>query len=327
MDSPQPQPDTTPAPDAASPVNRRPLPGSLGVAIVLVCLIVPLILGVWSVNAEQTSGEKAAQAVIATATATSANAPAATAQPGAQARPLLLDQHYYFVNGCVSASVDCGKAGAGNWGEYYQELSKLYGEAAASVAGKEQVPTFDEWAKTHVHFLSARTAADGAYEIEQALPQNTAQSDFHMIGTSAGGASIFAYLSRALRGEVPLDKRIRSAIAVDSPLGFQFPFRSTDLFTGIQAGAMKSDVELKIGEWAKAANISLFAVNTPNDIVNHETVPDVPEDAAPVYPAESVPPTPESNPMARLTQGSAWHVYTGSHMAESTQKFMEDHWR
>jgi len=302
----------------------------VGVAIVLGCLIVPFILLGLSITTEQAAGEDAAQKLSATATAGAASGGATqTPSTGAQARPRLLDQHYYFVNGCVSAPVDCGKADGGTWGEYYTELGKLYDEAAASVAGQEQLPTFDEWAKTHVHFLSGQTGAAGDYEIEQSLPQNTDPGDIHMIGTSAGGAALFFYLSRAIRGDVQLDKRIRSAIAVDSPLGFQFPFRASDLFLGIQAGAMKSDVELSIGDWARAANISLFTVNTPNDVVNHETVPDVPDDNAPVYPTESnTPPTPNpANPLEQLTVGSTWHVYTGSHMAESTRQFMEEHWR
>jgi hypothetical protein len=304
-------------------------PAVAGVAVLLGCLVLPAILGVLSVATEQAAGDKATQDLHASATGTAASASTGqTPTPAGQARPRLLDQHYYFVNGCVSAPIDCGKANGGTWGEYYTELGHLYGEAAAQVAGQEQLPTFDEWAKTHTHFLSGQTAAAGAYEIEQALPQNKSQADIHMIGTSAGGAAIFFYLSQAIRGNVELDRRVRSGVAVDSPLGFQFPFRSSDFFLGVQAGAMKSDVELGIGEWAKAANISLFTVNTPNDIVNHETVPDVPDDNAPVYPPEGAPPTPNpDSPIDRLTKGGTWHVYTGSHMAESTRQFMEEHWR
>jgi hypothetical protein len=286
--------------------------------------MLPFVLGIISINSEQAAQERALQEILA--------APTATAQPAGgqptESRPLLLDQHYYFVNGCVSSPVNCGTADGETWGEYYQELRRLYDEAAASVGSEEQQPTFDQWAGEHVHFISAQTAADGAYKIKEALPQNTSQAGIHMLGTSAGGASIFSYLGQALRGDVPLDRRVRSAIAVDSPLGFQFPFRSSDWFLGTEAGAMKSDVELGIGEWSRAVNLSLFAVNTPNDIVNHETVPDVPEDAAPVYPQESAPPTPAPDNIGqKLTQGIPWHVYTGSHMAESTRQFMDEHWR
>src|SRR3954465_7501231 len=126
-------------------------------------------------------------------------APAATAQPNAQVRPRLLDQHYYLVNGRDYAPVGLGKSTGDNWGEYYDELHKLYDEAAAQVAGTEQVATFDEWAKTHVHFVSGQTAVAASYEIEQSLPQNTDPGDIHMLGTSAGGAGIFEYLSRVLR--------------------------------------------------------------------------------------------------------------------------------
>jgi hypothetical protein len=207
-------------------------------------------------------------------------------------------------------------------------LNRLYDEAVASVTGGEPQPSFEEWAAEHVHFISAQTAADGAYQLGQVLPQNPTQADIHMVGTSAGGASIFSYLGRALRGEVSLDPRVRSGIAVDSPLGFQFPFRSGDIFLGIQAGVMKSDIELGMGEWAKAANISLFTVNTLNDIVNHATIPDVPDDNAPVYPQADVPPTPNPDSILdKLSQGSTWHIYTGSHMADSTREFMEEHWR
>jgi hypothetical protein len=284
----------------------------------------PIALNVLAINSEEASANAAVQEIQLTQTAV----PAPTSQAAAVGRPRILDQHYYFVNGCVSAPVDCGQADGNTWGEYYQELKRLYEEAAASITTGDPALPFDQWATEHVHFISARTAADGAYNLEQMLPQNQSQADFHMIGTSAGGASIFSYLGRALRGQITLDRRLRSAIAVDSPLGFQFPFRSGDVFLGIQAGAMKSDIEVGIGEWSKAAAISLFTVNTPNDIVNHEVVPEVPDDPAPVYPDESAPATPIPNNIGQaLTQGSTWHIYTGSHMAESTQKFMEEHWR
>jgi hypothetical protein len=340
MKTSQVQPNGRNAPDgngAAEPeaVSKRRgrMPGAAGPTIVLLCLIVPIILGILATAGEETTAERAIETQQASSTAVP------QPQSTTSSRPRLLDQQYYFVNGCVSAPVDCGKANAGTWGEYYQQLGRMYEEAAAAVAGEEQVSSFDDWATTHVHFISAQTAAEGAHELEQILPQNTAQADIHMIGTSAGGASIFAYLGRALRGDVPLDKRVRSGIAVDSPLGFQFPFRSGDVFLGVQAGAMKSDVAAGVGEWAKAANILLFTVNTPNDIVNHETVPDVRNDPAPVYAEEEdTPPKPvyvncESvfcsafNIAERLTLGSTWHIYTGSHMADSTQQFMEEHWR
>src|SRR4051812_966597 len=312
----------------ATPAGRRSLSGAAGVLIILGCFALPIVLGVLSVNNEEAAGEQAARDLSAAATATAAVASTGTVETSTQGRPRLLDQHYYFVNGCVSAPVDCGKADGDTWGEYYTELSRLYSEAANSAADKEQVQPFDQWAKSHVHFLSGQTAAAGAYEIEKALPRNRDPADIHMIGTSAGGASIFFYLAQVMRGEVELDRRIRSGVAVDSPLGFQFPFRSSDLFLGIQAGAMKSAVELNIGEWAKAANISLFTVNTPNDVVNHETIPSVPDDNAPVYPPDSTPPTPNPDSFVdKLTKGTTWHIYTGSHIAESTRQFMQEHWR
>src|SRR4051794_40315195 len=127
MSSPQNQIGGSPNPDAPSPTSRRSLPRAAGVVAVLACLILPLILLGISITGEQTAGENAAQEMLATATAGLSQTPA----PNAQARPHLLDQHYYFVNGCVSAPVDCGKANGGTWGEYYTELGRLYNEAAA----------------------------------------------------------------------------------------------------------------------------------------------------------------------------------------------------
>src|SRR3954447_10029974 len=168
MQTPQQQLDATPA-------GRRSLSGAAGVLIILGCFALPIVLGVLSVNNEEAAGEQAAHDLSAAATATAAVASTGTVEASTQGRPRLLDQHYYFVNGCVSAPVDCGKATGDTWGEYYTELEHLYAEAVASVAGKEQLPAFDEWAKTHVHFLSGPTAAAGAYEIEHSLPQNNAQ--------------------------------------------------------------------------------------------------------------------------------------------------------
>jgi len=317
---PSPSTDGASQPVAPSPKRTHSSPGAVGVVVVVACLLLPVVLSVLASLTEEAAAQNALQAIK--------SAPTAVESAPTTGRPRLLDQHYYFVNGCVSAPIDCHKANGDTWGEYYTELRRLYDESVASLSDASSQPSFDEWARQHVHFLSAQTAADGVYEIKKALPENSSPSDIHMIGTSAGGASIISYLGRVLRGEVPLDKRLRSAVAVDSPLGFQFPFRSSDIFLGIQAGAMKSDVELGMGEWAKAANISLFTVNTPNDIVNHETIPDVPDDAAPIYPQADAPPTPIPGDIGQaLSEGSTWHIYTGSHIADSTRQFMEGHWR
>ena len=80
--------------------------------------------------------------------------------------------------------------------------------------------------------------ADGANKIKQRLAQGRLASDIHMVGMSAGRAAIFSYLSRTWRGQVAVDARLRSAIAVDSPLGFQFPFSASDLILDLQAGIM-----------------------------------------------------------------------------------------
>src|SRR3954466_6769594 len=114
MDNPQNQPAASSGSEAPSPPARRVPPVSIGVALVVACLVLPLALGALSVTTEQAAGENAAREMEAPATA----APAATAQPNAQARPRLLDQHYYLVNGCVSAPVGCGKSTGDTWGEY-----------------------------------------------------------------------------------------------------------------------------------------------------------------------------------------------------------------
>ena len=136
MKTPDDQLNENAQPGAAQSTGTRLLSGPVGVAIVLACLIVPLILGVLSVTTEQAAADKAVQELQAASTP-----PAATATTSD--RPRLLDEQYYFVNGCVSAPVDCGKANGGTWGEYYTELGRLYSEAAAEVAGEEQVQTFD----------------------------------------------------------------------------------------------------------------------------------------------------------------------------------------
>jgi pimeloyl-ACP methyl ester carboxylesterase len=252
-------------------------------------------------------------------------------------RPPLLDRHYYFVNGCVAAPGECAEAGPDDWGEYYAEMRLLY-EEAAQVAACEQAPAFEEWAAAHTHFITSQTAADGASSLVEALHENTASSDIHVVGTSAGGAAVFTYLSQAMRGEVPLDRRIRSVMTVDSPLGYQPPFTSDDMLSGLQAGSMKTDVQSGIGEWAKAAGISMLTIDTRQDIVGYDPLPHVANDPSPTYPQGDTPPV-SPYPACRslpcrlehmaeyLDLGSVWHTYTGSHMAESARQFAREHWR
>jgi hypothetical protein len=290
------------------------------------------LLATLTYTTENAAKERYLQALNASGSPTAL--PQATPQAGTAG---ILDQHYYFVNGCVSAPVDCGNATPTTWGEYYEELRRLYDEAAQSAGGT--APPFDEWATEHIHFISANTANVGAGNIAEALPSNSANADIHMIGTSAGGASIVTYLSRAMRGEVPLDRRIRSAIIVDSPLGFQPTFTADDVGTAIQQGAMKADVAMGVGEWAKAAGITLLTVDTDNDIVGHDPVPETLDDPLPVYPEQSdTPPLPvyltctalpcqAINLVELFILGSTWHVYTGSHMAEGAKDFIGEHWR
>lgn len=333
------------------PLSRGPgvLPRVAGVAIILGCIALPIILGVLATATEEAAAHLAIQQVVGasdafdSARSSTTNMPIQARQVASQERPRLFDQHYYMVNGCVSTPLGCDDTTPGNWGEYYLYLGRLYDEAVASVTGvsrAEPPPSFDAWAADHVHLITVQTAADGAYQIERALPQNTSGSDIHMIGTSAGGAAIVSYLGRAMRAEVALDRRVRTAIAVDSPLGFQFPFRSSDVVLGIEAGVMKSDVELGIGAWARAINVTLFTVDTPRDIVGHEPISYVMDDSDPIYPGESLPPAPNIldcdglslpcvpfNVAQWLVLGSNWHAYTGGHMSESVEQFMDEHWR
>jgi hypothetical protein len=297
-----------------------------GTAIVLACIILPLGLVELSLSVQEETAGLYIEALQETSGPPAASAPA-----------FLLDAHFYFVNGCVAAPGACGGAGPADWGEYYAELRSRY-EEAAQAAGREQALPFDEWAAGHAHFILSESAAAGATGIAQGLSDNTADGEVHVVGTSAGGAAVFTYLSQAMRGDVPFDRRIRSVMTVDSPLGYQFPFTGDDLLSGFQAGSMKTDVEPGIGAWAKAAGIAILTIDTVQDIVGYDPLPDVPNDPNPTYSQAGTPPASTyiecrsldcrlEHMAEHLNLGSVWHVYTGSHMADSARKFAEEHWR
>lgn len=303
-----------------------------GASIVLACIALPWVLEKLAVLTEETDKVGYIQALPTTSNLLPLAIPAVQTR----ARPELLDQHYYFVNGCVSAPRDCASPNPSHWGEYYTELHRLY-EAVQSTS-RTPTQTFDEWAAEHAHFIISQIAPAGARSIERALEENRASGDIHIVGTSAGGAAVFTYLSQAMRGEVPFDSRIRSVLTVDSPLGYHLPLTPYNLVSGIQASAMKTDVERGIGEWAKAAGITILTIDTRQDMVGYDAVPNIANDPNPTYPQSNTPPQPpyvgcSSAPCELeyapgfLNLGSTWHIYTGSHMANSARQFIDKHWR
>jgi hypothetical protein len=310
------------------------LAGNLtGTAIVLACIALPLGLRQLSIVAEEATTVQYIEALRVAEVAPPLAGPAGLIE----GLPPLLDRHYYFVNGCVAAPGDCAGAGPADWGEYYAELRLLYGEAAQA-AECAQPQAFEQWAAGHTHFLTSETAAAGAYSLAQALKDNPASGDVHFVGTSAGGAAVFTYLSKAMRGEMPLHRRIRSVMTVDSPLGYQSPFTTDDLLSGFQAGSMKTDVEPGIGEWAMAANIAILTIDTRQDIVGYDPLPHVANDPNPTYPQSDTPavsaylscwslPCRLEHMAEYLDLGSVWHIYTGSHMSDSARQFAGEHWR
>jgi len=258
-----------------------------------------------------------------------------------QQRPRLLDQHYYFVNGRVAAPSDYSKPDQDDWGEYYGELGRMYEEATQAVSNRT-AQSFDEWVVEHVHFVVSENGPAGAHNIEQALQMNGDSVDIHMVGTSVGGTAIISYLSEAMRGEIPLDRRIRSVMIVDSPLGTRPPFAPANvvdgLMNGLQASSMRSDVAFGLGVWAEASHVVIFTVDSRQDIVGFDPLPGVANDANPVYLQDDAPPVSAylkcnsvlcqlGNLADFLDLGSTWHIYTGSHMAISAREFIDEHWR
>lgn len=306
-------------PGARGVQRTRRLTSALGTAIVAVCLLVPSILGSITDQIE--------------ATATQASLRAATA--GDPAPVPLAGRDYYLVCGCVSNPLDCGKANRNTWGEYYDELGRLY---AAETATAYEVPGFAQWAADHVHYVSVQTAADGPEAIAAALAANPTARSIHLIGTSAGGATLVSYLSRAMRGALALDTRVREALIVDAPLGFAFPLRWSNLLAGVEAGMMKTDVAPGLGEWARRENIAVFTVDTPYDLIEHDPIPGVPYDPAPRYPERDAPARPLAaggcawvlcpvlQALDIATTRMAWHNYTGNHIPQSARDFMAGQW-
>jgi hypothetical protein len=292
---------------------------ALGTAIVAVCLLVPSILGSITDQIEATATSAYLQAL-----------------PSTDPAPVpLAARDYYLVCGCVSNPIDCGKSNRNSWGEYYTELSRLY---AGETAAVYEAPGFPQWAADHVHYVSVQTAADGPDTIADALAANTTARSIHLIGTSAGGAALVSYLSRAMRGAVAPDPRVRAALIVDAPLGFAFPLRWSNLLAGVEAGAMKTDVAPGLGTWLQQWHIAIFAVDTPYDLIEHDPIPGVPADPAPLYPDSDAPPRSVTGDGCRgvlcpivqardtLMARIAWHNYTGNHMPQSAQDFIGGQW-
>jgi hypothetical protein len=304
--------------------------------VVVACVATPFALGQLSLSIEQS-----ATADYIRALESPASAPPTDAAPAqTPARPGLLDEHFYLVNGCVSVPFNCSGASEDRWGEYYAELRRLYYRAVGEGQSGARAVSFERWAidERHVRLVSAETAHDGALALERALAGDDASTTINVVGTSAGGAAVMSYLSRAMRGDAPLDRRVRTVLTVDSPLGFQVPFTEGKILDSLQAGIMKSDVEMGIGEWAKAAGIKIMTIDTPNDIVSHDPLPGITYDKTPVYRQVDTPPLPAYprcytlgcraiHLFEMIDLGSTWHVYTGSHMADSARAFVDAEWR
>jgi pimeloyl-ACP methyl ester carboxylesterase len=252
----------------------------------------------------------------------------------------MLDSHFYFLSGCVSNPGDCGKSHGGSWGEYYLTLHAIYDESASDTAkaGGPAWPAFETWARDHTHFLSSRTTGEGTLALERSLAGFPSKGEVHLLGTSVGGSTALAYLSRAMRGQTQLHPGVASAAIVDAPLGFQFPMQAEDIGPGLQAGFLKTDLQARLGEWLRIRGIALLTVDTQYDIIGHDPVPGVPYDPNPVY-GDDQPPKPSVDPDCQLplcqtatfvegiTIRNAWHNYTGGHIPGSVAEFMREHWR
>lgn len=309
----------------------------MGSLAVLICLAIPVGLGIVTWRIDSRNAELYVQNAEATVTAVAAGGSVLSSPRSA---PGMRANHYYFISGCVSNPGDCGKAHGGSWGEYYLTLQSIYEDAAtrARSAGSTAWPAFDAWASEHTHFLSTQTATDGTMALDQSLSQITTDGKVHLIGTSAGGSVILAYFSRAMQGRLQLDPRVASGVTVDAPLGFQFPMQSIDVGPGLEAGLIKSDIQARIGEWLRIKGIPLLTVDTPYDIIGHDPVPGVPYDPTPVYGGDT-PPRPFGDPncqsplcqtanfLETITVRNAWHNYTGGHIPGSVAEFMREHWR
>src|SRR5262245_18491013 len=97
-----------PHPQSSKGANTLSL--GVGVAIVVGCLLLPIVLFVLAANSEEAAAERAIRELQ--------SSPAFVPASSDPNRPRIFDQHYYFVNGCVSAPLDCNKANAGTWDEY-----------------------------------------------------------------------------------------------------------------------------------------------------------------------------------------------------------------
>jgi pimeloyl-ACP methyl ester carboxylesterase len=317
--------------------HNRALTNAMGTLAVLICLAIPIALGIMTWQIDNRNTDTYLRNARATATQVTAGAPAVSAplQPND-----MRANHYYFISGCVSNPGDCGKAHGGSWGEYYLTLHAIYDQVAteARTPGGLSWPAFDTWASEHSHFLSTQTATDGTLALDKSLREIETNGEVHLIGTSAGGSVILAYFSRAMAARLQLDPRIASAVMVDAPLGFQFPMQSGDVGPGLEAGLIKSEVHARIGEWLNIWGIPLLTVDTPYDIIGHDPVPGVPYDAAPVYGGDT-PPRPvadadcqsplcqTANFFETITVRNTWHNYTGGHIPGSVAEFMREHWR
>jgi hypothetical protein len=325
----------------ALPLQSKLVGSLVGAAVVLACIALPLVLGQLSVSMEEDIGEARIHALYASGTVShmALGTTVDAGQPAAGAH--LLEHHYYFVNGCIASPGSCTGPHVSDWGEYYDELRRLYYEAVQN-SGRTQSQAFEAWAATHTHFIMSRLAPSGADSLARALAENKESGDIHVVGTSAGGSTVISYLSQAMRGEVPMDRRIRSVITVDAPLGHKLQLDWGDvvegLLHGFQASAMKTDVQSGLGRWAKLAGIAILTVDTEQDIVGYDPLPDVSNDPNPQYRQSEAPPMPtypnctsllcEFGSLAEfLDLGSAWHMYTGSHLADSALQFIDEHWR
>jgi RHS repeat-associated protein len=239
------------------------------------------------------------------------------------------EDYYIFVQGCTSSTA-CDRDDPSDWGEYGEQLKKMYDEEGWGVIGTFGGQTitmpFEVWAKTHVKYVGAKTLAGGAEGIRKTIEGITDHGpgvDIHLLGHSEGGAAVAKYLLEAADGK-GADSRVKSAVLIDAPLVTYQP-------GWVVLGGFGRKIN-ELGSAASTLGVNVLTVDTANDWVSHPPIHGIPEVSDPRYPKGHGLAMPDHENHDRVEfppsdAQSAWHDHTSRFMAEQTRDFLSEVWK
>ncbi len=192
-------------------------------------------------------------------------------------RPTLAD-HVIFVCGVPVAPWVQPRPACEVWAIWLQRLREVLAEQTDEHEGDTRQPPDDEWRRwleAHVHFFHVRRVREGVARLAALLGAHADEpGEAHVIGHSAGGATVLGYLAGLRNGALALPGMpIRSAITLDASVS-GLAARWSDVRSYLRDVAGSGWQELSA--WSQERGISVLTASNELDIWSHRALADLP---------------------------------------------------